>query len=426
VSRLTRRGFLRLAAAAPLAAGLAGCGGGDRSRVIVVGGGLCGLVTLDRLAKAGRQAILLEAGTRLGGRIHTVREGLAKGLRAEMGAERVGLEDHGVRALLDELGLSTARFRTPSHPMIFKWQGRSYRFNDGRDLPAEVSAGLSEVERRASPLGILHALMEGAPAPAPEDSGSAIDWLRGRGLTPAGEKFVRAFVPMPLDGMPAAVFFRAATREVKARRSDLVAGGTDQLVEKLAARHEPSITKGVPVASLRQEDKHVVVAAADGRKFEGSVAIVCLPIVPLRRLQFDGGVPGPLAERLKAVEPAHERKTAAESSDPEAEYVFAERSVTWRMPEQSATGSYVTHRLDWEPDAGPAARAEPPAGSISKDFTHDPLIGGAYAYSRSGTAREGVVRAGRLLFSGGDLSDMPGWMEGAVRAAEQAVAALPG
>jgi monoamine oxidase len=430
VTRLTRRGFLRLAAAAPLAATLAGCGGGDGGPVLVIGGGLCGLVALDRLARAGRKAVLLEAGNRLGGRILTLREGFAAGLRAEMGAERVGLEDHGVRALLKELGVATAAHRPPSNPMIFQWQGRSYRFHDVRDLPAALLEGLSDAERQASPLGILHGLMEGAPAPAADDARSGMEWMRSRGLTPAGEKFVRAFVPMPLDGPAAPVFFRMATREVKARKSDLVAGGTDQIVEKLAARHAAAITKGVQIVSLRQEARRVEAADASGRKFDGSSAIVCLPLNPLRKLTFEGGVPEPLATRLKDLEPAYERKTAAESDKAETEYVFAERSVLWRLPEMSAKGTFVTHRLDWEADAKPAASdggaARAAAGSAFRDFTFDPLVGGAYAYSKSGAAREGVVVAGRLLFAGADLSDMPGWMEGAVRAAEQAVAALPG
>jgi monoamine oxidase len=34
------------------------------------------------------------------------------------------------------------------------------------------------------------------------------------------------------------------------------------------------------------------------------------------------------------------------------------------------------------------------------------------------------VRAGRIVFAGADLSDAPGWMEGAVRSADQAVAAV--
>jgi monoamine oxidase len=442
VNHLTRRGFLRLAAAAPLAAGLAGCGGGDRAPVLVVGGGLCGLVALDRLVKAGRKAVLLEGGTRLGGRIYTVRGDPARskptglraalepwvseGLRAELGAERVGFEDHGVRALLADLGVATTPYRKPKHPMTFEWGGRSYRFDDGRDLPEAVLAGLSDVERRASPLGLLHAFMEGAPAPEAGDARSGIEWLRSRGLTPAGEKFVRAFVPMPLDRMPAPVFFRASAREVKARRSDLVAGGTDQIVEKLASRHSGAITTGVRVVSVRDDGKRVDAVDAQGRKFEGSSAILCLPLGPLRRLDFAGGVPAALAERLDGLEAAHEVKLAREDTDPAFEYSFAERWVSYRLPESGPGGSYVAQVMAWAPNAGPPGLDLSSMGMFGHDFSADPLIGAAYAYSKSASAREGVVVAGRIVVAGADLSDMPGWMEGAVRAAEQAVAALPG
>ena len=432
--RITRRDLLRAAiAAAPLlAAPLGGCGSRDRGLVIVVGGGLCGLVALDRLAKAGREAVLLEAGTRLGGRIFTVRErfadgaALSPGLRAELGAERVGFEDHGLRALLKDLGIATTPYGKRASPMLLDWGGRTYRFDDGRDFPSSLLEGLSETERKASPLGILHALTDAGTPPDAGDPRTGIEWLRSRGLTPAGERWVRAFVPMPLDAMPAAVFHRAALREVKALKSDLVAGGTDQVVEKLAARHAAAITKGMKVASIGQTERGVSVSDGEGRKVEGSSAIVCLPLLPLRALGFDAGMPEPLAERLKTLEPAHETKLAAECPIPGLPTPSRSAASPGGSPSrvrQAASSSRPSSGPRTRPVWRRRRRRRTPTATTSPT---DPLIGAAYAYSKSGTAREGVVRAGRLIFAGADLSDSPGWMEGAVRAAEQAVAAVPG
>jgi monoamine oxidase len=58
---------------------------------------------------------------------------------------------------------------------------------------------------------------------------------------------------------------------------------------------------------------------------------------------------------------------------------------------------------------------------IARDWRDDPLFGGAIAYPRSGAALEGgVVREGPVVLSGGDLSSLPGWLEGALEAAEDA------
>ena len=191
--------------------------------------GLCGLVALDRLAKAGREAVLLEAGTRLGGRILTVREKfsdgapLSPGLRAELGAERVGFEDHGVRALLKDLGIATTPYGKRASPMLLDWSGRTYRFDDGRDFPTALLEGLSETERKASPLGILHALTDAGTAPDAGDPRTGIEWLRSRGLTPAGERWVRAFAVDSVrrdagGGVPPRGAARGEGAQVRSRR----------------------------------------------------------------------------------------------------------------------------------------------------------------------------------------------------------------
>ena len=55
-------------------------------KVIVVGAGLSGLVSGLRLQEAGHDVVLLEARNRVGGRVHTVRDGFADGQYADVGA----------------------------------------------------------------------------------------------------------------------------------------------------------------------------------------------------------------------------------------------------------------------------------------------------------------------------------------------------
>jgi monoamine oxidase len=411
--------------------------------VLIAGGGLCGLVALDRVIKSGRRAVLLEGSPRLGGRILTVRKGLSEGLRAEMGAERVGADHQNVRKLLTELGIETTPYLAPTQPFSFSWKGRVYRFREPRDLPADALNGLSDVERAAGPIGVLDALLDRATTPDVNDPRSAIEWLRTLGMTQRGEECVRAFVALPLDAMTAAAFHRTVARDLGARRSDTIAGGTDRLVEALAARHRDAITHDARIVSAAQTDTGVTLIDVHQRKFEGQSAIFALPLVRLRELRIEPGVPGPLADRLAGLDVARELKLAVEvvhkdTPVPPPEYLFCEEGpgVAWRLPETSAQHSFVLQGLGWlnEPKVDREQfeqltrfwQVHPGAESIMHDFTDDPFIGGAYAFARSARPSEGVIRAGRLVFSGGDLSDLPGWMEGAVRAADQAVAALPG
>ncbi|GAA4747507.1 protoporphyrinogen oxidase [Amnibacterium soli] len=71
-------------------------------RAVVIGGGVAGLVAARRLALAGSEVVLLEAGDRVGGRVASVE---LAGMRVDTGAESFASRGGAVRALIDELGL---------------------------------------------------------------------------------------------------------------------------------------------------------------------------------------------------------------------------------------------------------------------------------------------------------------------------------
>jgi len=93
---LTRRQFLRRSAIAVAAAGLNPTGtlgtvilSGPAKKVLVLGAGMAGLVAAYELTKLGHDVTVLEARTRPGGRVHTLREPFSDGLFAEEGAARI-------------------------------------------------------------------------------------------------------------------------------------------------------------------------------------------------------------------------------------------------------------------------------------------------------------------------------------------------
>lgn len=96
---ITRRQFLRRSAIAVAAASLSRTQSygavktivlSDPARkVLILGAGMAGLVAGYELSKSGHNVTILEARTRPGGRVHTLREPFSDGLYAETGAARI-------------------------------------------------------------------------------------------------------------------------------------------------------------------------------------------------------------------------------------------------------------------------------------------------------------------------------------------------
>jgi monoamine oxidase len=96
---LSRRQFLRRSAVAAAGAGLlqtrlargatAVISNSPAKKVLVLGAGMAGLVAAYELTQLGHNVTVLEARTRPGGRVHTLREPFADGLYAEEGAARI-------------------------------------------------------------------------------------------------------------------------------------------------------------------------------------------------------------------------------------------------------------------------------------------------------------------------------------------------
>src|SRR6185369_837869 len=92
---ITRRQFLRRSALAVAAASLNQSAvraivlSGPAKKVLVLGAGMAGLVAAYELSKLGHDVTVLEARTRPGGRVHTLRDPFSDGLYAEAGAARI-------------------------------------------------------------------------------------------------------------------------------------------------------------------------------------------------------------------------------------------------------------------------------------------------------------------------------------------------
>lgn len=131
---ITRRQFLRRSVIAVAAAGfsrsqLSGAVRnvvltGPAKKVLILGAGMAGLVAAYELSKAGHDVTVLEARTRPGGRVHTLREPFSDGLFAEAGAARIP-ENH-------DLTLKYVKeFALPLEP-FYPGRLNAVRFDRGR------------------------------------------------------------------------------------------------------------------------------------------------------------------------------------------------------------------------------------------------------------------------------------------------------
>jgi monoamine oxidase len=77
--------------------------------VVVLGAGLAGLAAARDLETAGATVMVLEARERVGGRVHTLREGFSEGQHAEAGADLIEAAQSQVRDLASDVGLTPTR-----------------------------------------------------------------------------------------------------------------------------------------------------------------------------------------------------------------------------------------------------------------------------------------------------------------------------
>jgi putrescine oxidase len=98
---------------------------------VIVGGGVTGLVAAWRLAEAGQDVVVFEARDRVGGRL---RSELHDGSLFEIGGQWVSPDQDALKALLDELGLTTYERYREGASLYVDRAGSARRFT-GEDLP---------------------------------------------------------------------------------------------------------------------------------------------------------------------------------------------------------------------------------------------------------------------------------------------------
>ena len=242
-----------------------------RPHVIVVGAGLGGLAAALQLRNAGCGVSILEARTRPGGRVFTMREPFPDGLYAEAGAARIQDSHEHTLLYVRQFNLTLDPFWPAEGRSVTRVAGRRILTPHGSPLDlAQVPFDFSAEERKIGFRGALvkylfsHVKELGDPTqpnwPSADTSRFEVplaEFCRRNGASPAFIRIV-AF-GHDLSGMSALQFLRDAALGAATRQWFKIRGGNDRLPMALAATLSDVIRYGASVIRIQLDDRAVHV-----------------------------------------------------------------------------------------------------------------------------------------------------------------------
>jgi monoamine oxidase len=432
-------------------------------------------VALELLAQ-GHDVTVLEARSRPGGRVFTIREPFADGLYAEAGAMQVFDSHARAQRYIQQSGLPTDPIQAARLTSITHVLGKRVEVRPGEPLVWPFELKESE---RAPDRGSLYAqyvtqhlpaIMEaearGELLPMYEkyDRITFTEFLRDQGASPAAIAIINAGLPSGLgdggDAVSALDLLREAAMRSRRKQSLTIRGGTDHLPRALAARLGERIQYGTPVVRLEQDAdgvRVIAIPAGSARIFTGDRIVCAIPFTVLRLLDVNPAWSRPKRAAINGLRYTSVARTyvqtrtrfwAADGLAGNASTDLPVMGVYERTINQPGTRGILESY-----QAGPNARRttsmsesdrltaalagmeriyprirEQYEGGASKCWDDDPWSRGAYAWFSPGEMSSLLPNIasveGRIHFAGEHASSTPGWMEGALESAERAVSEI--
>ena len=272
--------------------------------MVVIGAGLAGLAAARALHAAGREAVVLEARDRVGGR--TLNEPIGDDKVVEIGAQWVGPTQDRVLALIGELGLETF----PTHVAgvnIFEREGRLGRYSG--TIPKVNPVGLAEVGLLLRRLNRMAAQVPPeapwrAPKAADWDSQTFASWMRRNVRTGVARDVLRLAIigvwaaePRDVSLLHVLFYIRSAgsieilTDAEGGAQQDRIVGGSQLIALRMAEELGPTLIElGSPVRSIRHSDAGVTVVS-DRITVSARRAIVAVPPTLAGRIAYEPALP---------------------------------------------------------------------------------------------------------------------------------------
>jgi monoamine oxidase len=417
-----RRALLRGAAAVLAGAALPGLRAqGTRADVLVAGAGLAGLAAAAVLDAAGLKVRVLEASSRIGGRIHTLDD--LPG-RPETGGQQIGSAYTRTLAAAARLGLALEpNARSPllaDARLVLHVAGRRLSMAEWaaapeNPLPEPLRALLPERAAAralgASPLATVTAWRDATHAALDRPADAA---LRERGF---GEAALRLVDASNAYGDTLAETSLLNLYQVQTNIAEIlktpgpvrnVAGGNQRLPEAMAqALKHGEVLRGRRVVAIDVGAGGVEMHGADGSRHRARLGVVALPLPALRGVAVAPRWPAAMAEAVASAAYARVTQLHLEvlqpfwEADGSAPYLWSDGPLERVFPQdregQGRPGTLIawingagTHRWDALDDAAAAAlvdaelqRVWPAARGAVRlarrvAWHADPLFGGAW------------------------------------------------
>ena len=432
--------------------------------VAVIGAGLAGLHAARACEAAGLKVVVIEADSRVGGRLHTLHD--LPGT-PEAGGIQIGAGYTRLRKAAGELGVALDS-GGGAGAGIADAPGNLYAVNGVTATPADWPASpgnrLADSERRVEPAALLRhyarafprlASPDGWRDAAPDTDISVLAALRDAGASEEALGLIAAnFNGNSLAGM--SQLSLARTFAIYASQPGpiaTIAGGSQALPEAMAASVRGDVRLGESVRAMREEPDGVTLHLANGTLRAGH-AICTIPFAALRHIPLETALPAPAARMIAelpytratfayiaASEPFWEKDGLPEtlwSDDPLIGRVFVLGSAPpmlklWttgagadlidRLPPEEAKRMIVSRIAAMRP-------ASQGKLDVLRLFSwqRNPHARGIYHHIGTGMAADlGATtrhRGLRLHFAGEHLGRAASGMEAAFESAETAVAAV--
>jgi len=289
---------------------------GAPKKVIIIGAGLAGLSAAYELTQAGHDVTVLEARTRPGGRVHTLRDPFAEGLYAEAGAARVPNHHHFTLKYVELFGLKLDPFQPADLPSVYHVRARRIQVTPGQkvdwpyDLTTEERAlGLRGMRQKYiwSMLGELGDVTDPSWPPTEilkkYDQMNRSEFWRSRGASSeAVELLSLGGIDDRIETWSTLFMLRNQALNQKLNQYYKIRGGNDLLPKAFANRLSEKIHYAAPVVRIEQSAKGVIAVflhAGSHHTLTGDYLICAVPFT----VQKDIEVAPPFSvEKQRAIE----------------------------------------------------------------------------------------------------------------------------
>ena len=440
-------------------------------RVIVLGAGLAGLSAAYEIDKAGHDVTVLEARSRPGGRVFTIRGQFADGLYAEAGATNVYDVHSWTTHYLKLLGVELDPVIPAAGASVYHVRGRRIIIKPGEPVqwPFELSASEKGMGRRelwqkyVAPTLIELGNPNDPDWPQPVfmryDRMSFTEFLRARGASPGAIEILRLGLADQLgeggDKTSALNLLREAIPRALEKQAYVIRGGSDTFPRAFASKLRHRIHYSAVVKRIEHDEREVRVFYDRGGErsvIRGERIICAIPFAVLRTIE----IPGLSREKQRAIAQLantsvvrvflqtrdrfwlQEGLNGAATTDlplmtafDKAFYlpgprgmleVYAAGERARRLAAMPAS-ERLAFTVSQVEKVHPAIREFYEGGS-SVCWDEEEFSRGAYAWFRPGEMTDLMPHIakpeGRIHFAGDHTSQFPGWMHGALQSGNRA------